>query len=168
MIPYDYIANTEVEADRLSANSFQMIFLLLFLRVMHLADLLTFSHDDETSPQPQATCYLELLGPGTAPLRPPRGDNVRPAILLLGQRCFDCAVTVLVQQNCFSVLCCSPSLPLADLSGDLLKGILLKAKGSKFVYQVESAHSLASSVSNLLATRSRETADEITQLLQVK
>ena len=40
---------------------------------MHLADLLTFSHDDETSPQPQATCYLELLGPGTAPLRPPRG-----------------------------------------------------------------------------------------------
>ena len=161
-------AQANVDMDGLSTGSFQMIFLYLFVRVMQLANLLTFSHVDATLPQPYAMCFLELLGPGTIPLRPPREDSGRTAVLLLGQRCFDCAVTVMVQRNCFSVLCSSSSTPSADITRDLLNGILLKAKGSSGASQAESARTLARSVLNLLSTGLYGTSEVNAQLLQVR
>ena len=159
-----FSCTVDSDVDGMSAGSFQTIFLGLYVRVMHLASLLTFSREDSASlPQPYAMCFLELLGPaGTVPLRPPRGDKVRSTLLLLGQRCFDCAVTVLVQQNCFSVL-----FPVGDSTSDILLGILLKAKGSPAVSQVDSARTLARSVLNLLSIGRYDSPDVKAQLLQV-
>lgn len=174
MLRFAYTDDTQanVDTDGLSTSSFQMIFLCLFVRVMQLANLLTFSHVNATLPQPYAMCFLELLGSGTIPLRPPREDSGRTAVLLLGQRCFDCAMTVLVQRNCFFVLCSSSSssssTPSADITWDLLNGLLLKAKGSSGASQVESARTLARSVLNLLSTGLYGTSDVNAQLLQVR